>query len=464
MANTKTPDPLLRDHRNGEYSLRDLGERFSRALERCLLMASGGQSEMSADYKSTRLVVAFSGGLDSHILLLLASRWCKEQPDASLRSITIDHGLQSSSAQWSQHCHAVCADLQIESQSINIQVELGGGKSPEEAARDARYEALGKALGANESLLTGHHADDQAETLLLQLVRGAGVRGLAGMPRCRPFVNGFHLRPLLDVSREELLTAGKSLGLSWIEDPSNSDERYTRNFVRSSVLPLLRQRWPAIVKSMARSASHCAESAQLNRSAAEDILGPAISEDSLCVDMLRQMPLLQLKNLLRNWIDHHGYRPPSQAQLERVVEDLVIPAMSGRGKISFGGAQLARFNDQIYLAHRGELDDAPAFEYVWESPYSDFTIKETGQRIVLGDINYPDLSSCLADSSSGLIVRSRSGGERLRLAGHRHSKSVKALLREGNYAPWQRSRLPFVYLNGVLIGIVGVGFTAEPAG
>jgi len=463
LVNTKTADLNTGNREDGENLSGEISVLFDRAITQCLQSADKQCNDAPLLPRGPiRLVVAFSGGLDSHLLLLLANQWCRNHAHASLRSVTVDHGLQSGSAQWVEHCHSVCQALGVASRSIKVVVEQGDGQSPEDSARKARYAAFAELLDEGEYLLTGHHADDQAETLLLQLLRGAGVRGLAAMPDCRLFANGFHLRPLLEIQHAKLLATGNSLNLQWIEDPTNKDEQYARNYVRNSVIPLLRQRWPAVVNSLSRSASHCAEAAELNRQAAEQLLGENVNAQVLEIELLQCLPVLQQKNTLRYWIGFHGYQVPSQASLVRIVEDLVMPEASAKGKVSFGRAQMARYSNRLYLADRGGLDDASAFEYVWQAPYAALLIRETGQRISLADIDIGGFASHLVQNNAELVIRSRRGGERLRLDGHAHSKSVKALLRERGYTPWERSRLPFVYLNDELIGIVGAGFTASP--
>ena len=201
--------------------------------------------------RSKKLLIAYSGGLDSHVLLHLVSQF----PQAShyqVRAMHIHHGLQEEADAWVPHCQSVCADLNIPLQINHLNLELKKGESIEEAARAARYIALKESLKQGEVLLTAHHQNDQAETLLLQLFRGAGVQGLAGMPTISSFGSGQHARPLLNASRQSLEMYAEEHQLSFIEDPSNKDSAFDRNYLRNEVLPQLRERWPSIDKTISR--------------------------------------------------------------------------------------------------------------------------------------------------------------------------------------------------------------------
>lgn len=404
------------------------------------------------------LVVGFSGGLDSHVLLVVASLWCAAHPGAALRAVTIDHGLQKDSALWSEHCAGVCKRLGVAFEGLTVDVDTGSGLSPEEAARNARYQALTSSLSAGEFLLTAHHADDQAETVLLQLLRGAGVRGLAAMPEKRSRGCGFQVRPFLSVTRESLYELACLLDLQWIEDPSNKDERFDRNFLRSSIMPLLRERWPSMAVNLARSASHCSKAALLNRELAGVDLGAASNEQVLPLSTLEGLDHLRRKNALRVWVERHGYQPPSTAQLERIDADLVCGSAESAGHVSFGRAQIRRYSAQLYLAQRSCFEDVPSFFYEWSSRRKDLIISETGQVLGAADLDLPWLPD-----DQLLIVRNRVGGERIRLQGHKNSTSVKALLQQNRIPPWQRNRLPLIYWNDCLIGIAGIGFSGKPA-
>jgi len=299
-----------------------------------------------------RLVIAYSGGLDSHVLLLAASYWVKQCPSASIRAVYIDHGLQAPSADWAIHCESVCEAASVGFRNVKVQVSSGNDQSPEEAARLARYSAFEQNLVSGEILLTAHHADDQSETLMLQLMRGAGVRGLAAMPERRLIGQGVHLRPFLDITRATLLRLAQHWNLRWVEDPTNRENRYNRNLLRNTIMPLLHERWPATAVSLSRSASHCAEAAELNRQLALIDLQQSVADSTLAIDLLNALSLVRRKNALRYWIELHGFQPPSAAQLERIDKDLIYAAPESSGRVSFGRAEIRRYQTRLYLAER----------------------------------------------------------------------------------------------------------------
>jgi len=447
-VNTRKPDADSTADRRSPPSADGVVQGIARSLERLPLKAANS------------LVVAYSGGVDSHVLLTCATDWCRTESNRTLshpvavRAHHVDHGLQSSSVEWSRHCDSVCQELQVELTTSRVSVDLQSGLSPEDAARRARYHALRANLATDEVLLTAHHADDQAETLLLQLFRGAGVNGLAAMPEYAVFGNGHLARPMLHINGDSVSEFATAEGLKWIEDPSNSDECFDRNLLRNQVMPLLKARWPSIARSVSRSASHCAEAATINRIYARDVLGEHIDSKQLPVEMLSPLAMIEMKAVLRCWIEHHSFSMPSAGKLDHVLTDLVAARHGSAGDISWGDTRIRRYGDCLYLGITADFDECKPFCYDWPDPQHSLTIVETGQVLTRQDI--PE--TCVS-ASGCLVVRSRQGGEQIQLAGHRIHKSVKKLFQECAIAPWLRGRLPFIYCGDTLIGIVGIGFT-----
>ena len=253
--------------------------------------------------------IALSGGLDSSVLLHLLARLSNREALPPLSAIHIHHGLQPVADAWPEHCRQVCAALGIPLQVRHVQV--ASGASLERAAREARYAALAAELGAGDVLLTAQHRDDQAETLLFRLLRGAGVRGLAGMPSSRRLGRGWLVRPLLDVSRRELEAYAQAEGLNWVEDPSNQDDRMARNYLRNRVMPLLAARWPQAQNNLARSAVHLREAQELLDDLARQDLAAARQDPApfpwLPLPSLALAPLVSLsparqRNAMRHWL------------------------------------------------------------------------------------------------------------------------------------------------------------------
>ncbi|MEN0107520.1 MAG: tRNA lysidine(34) synthetase TilS, partial [Pseudomonas sp.] len=261
--------------------------------------------------------IALSGGLDSTVLLHLLASLGRTEHLPPLSAIHIHHGLQAAADGWPAHCQALCAGLDMPLQVIKVQVAPGA--SLERAAREARYQAFAQVLGQGEVVLTAQHRDDQAETLLFRLLRGAGVRGLAGIPPSRSLGQGHVVRPLLDCSRAELLAYANQHGLQWVEDPSNSDARYARNHLRNQVFPQLAAHWPQATQTLARSAAHLREAQGLLDDLAELDLAPARTPSPfnwLALPSLEMQPLLGLaperqRNALRHWLAAFTLLPDS---------------------------------------------------------------------------------------------------------------------------------------------------------
>ena len=436
--------------------------RFSATVDRLTQTGSSGETHLN----EPSLLIALSGGLDSVVLLSLATGW-RDLHQCSLRAIYIDHGLQQQSAEWGEFCAALCSDLNVEFKTLPVTVDLESGLSPEAAARDARYEALQTALRPGEYLCTAHHADDQAETLLLQLFRGAGVQGLASMPQLRRFGSGYLMRPLLHSSRSEIQRYAADHALGFCEDPSNADGRYDRNYLRNDFLPPLQQRWPQLVANISRSASHCAESLELLNDLAKLDYAAACKDAAPvdCAGIAGVMPVVPLqtlsdirkKNLLRYWISLHGFKAPSTAQLQQILIDLVTVVSGvvsgGSGRINFGDAAIARYQETLFLGQRNSFEPLPDFEYQWH---------DTSAPLIIAELDWSlDIAvqqNLKAYAGQILHVRNRRGGERWRPDPAGHSVSVKSLLQQRRIPPWQRSRLVFVFSGETLVDICGPGF------
>jgi len=420
-------------------------ERFCLSLEQL----SGVQG-----IASPRLLIALSGGLDSVVLLYMAERWQKIHK-GTVRAVYVDHQLQSISHEWAEHCAFLCDQLKIPFIVQTVSVDLQSGLSPEAAARDARYLAFEDLIEDKEFLCTAHHADDQAETLLLQLFRGAGVAGLAAMPEQRCFGSGYLVRPLLQFTRSELKHYAERHKLVWCEDPSNTDTRYDRNFLRHELMPSIAKRWPASVNSVSRSASHCREALSLlNDLALLDLEVSDINRmpSELPLGCLETLSVARCKNALRCWIINNGYQAPSQAQLQQILSDLINADDESHGRISFGQAHIARYRQTLFIGARGDFDPAADFEYQF-NPADKLTIHEANWTLDVAD--RPRLQ---AYRNKLLLVRNRRGGEKWRPADARNTVSVKSLLQQRKLPPWQRSRLALVFYGDVLIDICGPGF------
>ncbi len=407
---------------------------------------------------TTRFQLAYSGGLDSHVLLHALAH-LQRTHGLNLGAVHVDHGLQADSRDWAQHCARVCAALGIPCIIERVQVPDARADGLEAAARRARYVCLARHVGAGDALLTAHHLDDQAETVLLQLLRGAGVHGLAAMPAIAPFSAGVLARPLLGFTRAALAHYARAEKLQWIEDSSNRDLRRARNLVRHQVLPLLQQRWPAAVRQLAQTARHAAEAAALLDDLAGADLGACATGAALRVTLLARLPLARQRNVLRHWIRQRGLRVPSAALLERILDQVRAAPRTRHAVIHWRDADLRRYRDELVLMPAGEGLPAPAQAIVWDGK-SPLALPDIGLRLRL----WPEFGSGLSRArleGAVLQVRFRHGGETCRLPGRGHRHKLKKLLQAAGVPPWERARLPLLFVNDTLAA-VGDRWVCEP--
>lgn len=403
--------------------------------------------------------VAYSGGLDSHVLLH-ALCGLRDRLDSSLSAVHIHHGLQAEADQWAQHCRQVCAALGVELTVLSVDAAPSPGESPEAAARRARYDALRTGLPAGHCLLTAHHQDDQAETLLLQLLRGAGVSGLAAMPAAACFGQGQHLRPLLRVTRAALQDYAAQASLHWIEDPSNAALDYDRNYLRHQVMPRLHARWPAAAASLSRSAGHCATAdAVIAEVAAADCVQLAGSQpDTLSVTGLCGLSPGRQAQALRYWLQQHGRQLPSTAVLTRLVADLLYCRTDASPCVCWGDHEVRRYRDDLYCLWQCAVPDAAAV-LDW-SLATALPLPQAGGLLTATPGRGRGLRAA-AVGATGVRVAWRCGGERCQPAGRRFHHSLKKLFQAAGIPPWQRNRIPLIYLGDELAMVPGL-WVCEP--
>ena len=323
-------------------------------------------------------MVAYSGGVDSHVLLHLVVKQCRELAGRVLAAVYVDHGLQVASVAWAEHCRQVCRELGVQLICLSVDAQAAAGESPEAAARRARYSTLEELVGEGDALLVAHHRDDQAETLLLQLLRGAGPRGLAAMPASAPLGKGRLLRPLLELERAQILDYARAHGLCWVDDPSNADKDLDRNYLRHEILPRLKTRWPGMSRTLTRSARRCAESSALNDELAENDLFSIINKGCLSVPDLALLAAPRQRNVLRYWLRTLDLPSPSEAQLERVLSDVIAALQDREPCVQWAGAQVRRYRNHLYaMAPLPPFD--PTRVWSWSSPLVPLLIPGVGR-------------------------------------------------------------------------------------
>lgn len=407
---------------------------------------------------ASRYWIAFSGGCDSSVLLHAMAELGPQLPGCTLAALHINHNLQPQSGDWAKQCRAECESLAMPLREINVDARGQQGSSPEAAARAARYAAFERVLQAGEGLLLAHHQDDQAETLLLQLLRGAGPRGLASMPHYRPLGAGWLGRPLLDFSREALCHYAQQAGLSWIDDPSNFDTGIERNFLRQQVWPQLTSRWPALSVILARAASHQAEAAiLLQQLAAEDWHQMQQSGDAnLPISRLSALSPERQRNLLRYWIGNvHDLPLPDHRRLTRILTEVIPARRDANPILAWPGAILRRYDGQLWLSANDSLAQ------LTQTETAETLTWDLRQPLPIGAGRWLKVSPGQAgldpywQGQPNITVRFRRGGEMCRPAGRSHHHLLKKLFQEWRVPPWQRERVPLLYVGDKLAVVIG---------
>lgn len=409
-----------------------------------------------------RYCVALSGGCDSTVLLHAMAALRSRLGDAALMSVHVDHGLHVDAAVWSQHCRAFANGLGVECDVLKVNAHPATGQSREAAARAARYAALANWLQPGDVLLTAHHQEDQAETLLLQLLRGAGAAGLAAMPTHTALGPGVLARPLLGVSREALRVYAMHYDLLWIEDPSNFDTSFDRNYLRHNIVPGLRMRWPRADASLARAAQHQQESAALLDALAQIDLAAVQDPQrgALHVDRLLQLDEPRQRNALRGWLRAQGFPLPSARVLQHVCRDVLRAAWDREPCVGWQGAQLRRYRNGLYaMRPLAPVDSSTVLKW---SPLEAPLVLPDGLGKLHGQPAYG--RGLRYDPAQGpLEVRFRQGGERCRPAGAVYTRAVKTLFQEQGVPPWERERTPYIFVEGTLAAVADRWICADYA-
>ncbi|PXX91503.1 tRNA lysidine(34) synthetase TilS [Marinobacter vulgaris] len=386
----------------------------------------------------SHLRVALSGGMDSALLLHVAA--ALYAGTGRLRAVHVNHQLQPNAGQTEGFCQQLCQRLGVPLDIRRVVVHGGDNTGQdaaggvEEAARNARYQVFEEILGCGELLLMAHHGDDQAETVLFRLLRGTGVAGLGGMPSCRSLGSGRVYRPLLGFTREELQAWAMEKRIDWVEDPSNTNERFDRNFLRQSIIPTLKTRWPSLVARVAHTARSCREGAELAGKLAELRFRQCANDrGALNVDALMELAITEQKNLLHWWIRRHHLEPPTVADWPQVLVELLQSPSDREPQLRGTGFAVRRYQGYLYLVP----EQAPV--------PSGVSVLVPEQELVWGEWRLRlDASENHKIPAPEIRISTRAGGERLRPTAQGPSRSLKNWLQEKHIPPWERARLPLL--------------------
>ncbi|WP_044617179.1 tRNA lysidine(34) synthetase TilS [Gynuella sunshinyii] len=422
---------------------------ISAAIENCLQR-----------YKPTRILIAYSGGVDSHVLLHALVR---SNPSVPVLAVHVHHGLSPNADKWAEHCADVCQQYGVACQCLYVQVE-NQGKGIEAAARDARYQEFEKLLVSGDILLTAHHADDQIETFMLRLLRGAGLEGLSAMSESRSCGAGLLVRPLLQLQRSELMAYAEDEGFRWVDDESNDDNRYDRNFLRNQLFPLIESRWPQYRQTVTRAINHIQNAAGNEQEQLYPELNHRLTvENALKIVGFEETDRALIMKLLRLWLGLMNLTVPSQKVLEEIVSSVIFARADAEPAVYLKDYSIRRFKTAIYAVP--VLAELPRTTIVIK-PDVATDIPGVGTVELVSEIAKDDKRWLLSGRFLPLTVAFRVGGERAIPVGRQGSRDLKRLLQEYRIEPWWRDRLPLLYWNGELVMVadqfVCEGFQAAP--
>lgn len=391
------------------------------------------------DYR--KLYIGFSGGVDSTALLhALASQ---SAVFSKLHAVHVNHGLNALAVQWEHHCQAVCDALGV---PLSIhRVDILKPSNLEEQARLARYGVFNELLTSDDGLVLAHHEDDQAETLLLHLMRGAGVDGLAAMEPIKPLVEGVILRPLLTCSRQRIESYARFHQLSWIEDDSNNNLCFSRNFLRHQIIPLLNEKWPAATQNIARAAVHCREAKKnLDTLANLDCFELTTHSNCLSIGKLKCLPRERMMNVLRVWLKKNNPYLPSAKIMNGIIDDVIYSREDSVPEVTFGENVIRRFQEKLFYQ---KLSSMSLETITWSTFPAPLKVNENTMYASMSKSGFcPPAGGCIQ-------VRFRQGGELFRW--HGQTKSLKKLFQQWTIPPWVRDSIPLIFVNDELAVVVG---------
>ena len=398
------------------------------------------------------LLVGFSGGLDSRVLLELLARYTRQRTGFSLQAVHVHHGLNLLADQWLSHCQQTCQTLAIPFTAQRVELKKQSRQSLEDLARQARYAVFRQYLPKGGTLLTAHHQDDQLETLLLALKRGSGPRGLAAMPMEADFADGHLVRPLLSFSRQQLLDWAISQRLSWIEDDSNHDERFDRNFLRQRVIPLLRERWPEMAVTAARSAALCAEQETLlDEIAKTDLFACQHVDGSLQIELLASLSPARRNQLLRFWLRQQTGTVPSHAQLQKVWSEVALARVDAMPELVWQQGVIRRYQQRLY-----HVFPMPAM-IPSHTLQIDIPVHLANGVLTLQTDYLNEIRLRMPEANEQLTLEyGLPGSHKAHPVGREHSRELKKLWQEYGVAPWRRSTMPVICYQGKIAAVAGL--------
>ena len=415
----------------------------------------------SVDRRPRAILLGLSGGLDSTVLLHLLASLKGQLDNVLISAVHINHGVHEDSDLWAEFCQDYCRRLYI---PLYIsRHDLAQVKTNREAVfRQTRYQVFADQLPTSGLLLTAHHQHDQSETILFNLFRGAGIRGLRAMKPCVSFASGFHLRPLLSVPNNLLNDYAQNHALKWIDDPSNTDTEFDRNYIRHKVIPVIAKRWPVAPGSIARSGENLLETEEIvNEVGLQDIkfckesVYPGVIENTymgvLNLERLQQLSRPRRRNLIRLWLIINAEFTPSSTQLIQIDERLCTDSQAGL--FEYQGYQLRVYKKRLYLMQ--SLPEPASTIAIRATQGNEYVVESLSLCI---HITYPltprGNENQITPADIELSFFSRQGGEKINRNGQ--TQELKTIYQDCSVPPWERDLIPLIYKDNQLVAVPGV--------
>ena len=383
-------------------------------------------------------LIAYSGGSDSTALLYFAKKMA-EKYEVGIRAVHVNHNLNIESKEWKNHCKIFCEKINIPLTIKNLNINLNPGDSIEEKAREERYSSIFSLMDARTVMMTAHHADDQAETFLYQLVRGSGVKGLSSMPIFKKVDKGYHLRPFLNLSKSAIIDIVDFSQLNYIYDKSNDNINFSRNFIRKEVLPIIKNKWPGSSATISRAAHNLSDSAKLNDDLASiDIKAYLLNDkNKICINV-RELDDYRFNNVIRFWIKNNNFRMPSLEQIYSIYLNVFKAGDDKSPFFSCSEYEIRRYSDYIEIMSPLKKHD-PEEVYTWKF----------NKNLVISNLSI-NLSWGKLEERLGykidkdVEVKFRKKGQNIKLDS---KKSLKDYTRENKIPPWKRERTLLIYID-----------------
>ena len=396
--------------------------------------------------KPARYVVGYSGGIDSTVLLHAINKMIGHIP---VIAVHINHQLIPQAAEWEKHCRKFSESISVEFLSRKVIIDMNSGYGLEAASRKERYDSFKQLIRKNDYLLTAHNQDDQVETVLLNIFRGCGLRGIRGIPASRKFFEGRLVRPLLRVSRNEISEYAKKYKLSWIEDPSNQYQKYDRNFLRHKILAQLKTRWPAVNNNVRKTSELASEiNEELKEIAFID--APLFQKNNqLDIRAIKNLSPARQKNILRYALLSLGFPLPSSIKLNQIINEVINARVDRQPLVQWSDVQVRRYRKKIYFLSEYFQPKDNNIEKI----YLNGPNWQLGKGLGSLSLEKSDIGIKRSIAKEGFNVTFRAGGEKIKPLGSGYSRKVKKLFQEAAVVPWMRENIPLLFYEGNLIAV-----------